>query len=98
MADIVEAAKRRVQEERARSIELRRNENKRRKIEEKLERKQEKEIAKAQAANAAFVQEFEDESEDYLDLGQMPWGARGRRVQNKNSSTPSDPFSLDNVE
>jgi len=104
VAEIVEAAKQRVQQERANAIQLRRNENKRRKLEEKLERQQEKEIQKAQAANAAFVQKFESEDldEDYVDLEQMPWAARGRRVQTEASrGSPSfrNPrLNLDDIE
>ena len=99
VAEIVEAAKQRVQQERANAIQLRRNENKRRKLEEKLEKKQEKEMAKAQAANAAFVQEFEDE-DDYVDLEQMPWAARGRRVQTEASrdSFRNPRLNLDDVQ
>ena len=44
--------------------------------------KQEKEMAKAQAANANFVQSFDYDIDaaDYLDLGQLSWTNGGQRA------------------
>lgn len=102
VSDIVDAAKARVQQQRQENMIARRTENKKRKQEQREERKQQKEMEKVNAANAAFVQTFDDDVEegvfgaasaDYDYLGGLPWGMRALK------DTPRRlPSNLDDVE
>lgn len=82
VGDIVEAAKERAMQERKLTIESKRQENKARRLEAKSDRQADKEMAKIQELNANFVQEFDydQDTEEYMDLGSLPWGARGRKI------------------
>ena len=66
VGDIVDAAKQRAQAERAAALAARRDDNKRRRLEDKLEREQQREMEKAQKNNQNFVQTF-DYNESDLD-------------------------------
>lgn len=82
VGDIVEAAKERAMQERKLTIESKRQENKARRLEAKSDRHADKEMAKIQELNANFVQEFDydQDTEEYMDLSSLPWGARGRKI------------------
>ena len=102
VGDIVEAAKERAMLERKLTIESKRQENKARRLEAKSDRQADKEMAKIQELNANFVQEFDydQDTEEYMDLGSLPWGARGRKISNisKNFEKIRISEKLDSVE
>jgi len=64
VGDIVDAAKQRAQAERAAALAARRDDNKRRRLEDKLEREQQREMEKAQKNNENFVQTFDYNGSD----------------------------------
>merc|ERR1711892_1365450 len=68
VGDIVDMAKERAQQDRTQAISRRREENRRQKIEVKMERQQQKEMDQTQETDGAFVQTF-DEYDEEIDAG-----------------------------